>query len=586
MQVRFSLLLRAALTLAATAAFSGAWAGNVLIVNGASTATGPQIADTAAATANLQGQLIAAGHVATVSDGVPADISAYDEVWDIGFFPVLDGPTQAKYLSHLKLGKRLFVLGENAFPGFMPRNNSILALLSAAGAGTLAFQVPSGDDVPNEGGASDSSQIVQSPFTGPNVIPNGRVIYAAPGGVTTEGNGKFVSRTSDGTNGAGVIYGGLVAIFDINFLQNDLFKTTTQPFLQNLIAPGSTVASIVNGLGRPFGMAVSNGSAYVADTAAHTVWKVNLATGDKTAVAGTGEQGFNGDGIDALQAQLDNPSGVAVDASGALYIADTGNHVIRKVATPGVTGALITTVAGVPTSYAVGESTDPACATTQTAACAPATGLRLFGPRAVAVDGEGNLYIADRMNQQIKKLYTSGPLSGYIFVVAGVAGLPGANDGPAAGPAFCPPATEFCGVAARLNSPVGVAVAANGNVYVADEGNNKVRVITPGNADVASSVSTLATGETPLLRPTGVAVRSNGDVLIANYGKHVILARSCPDNCTTTTIAGTGTPGSGGATGGPATAMQLNSPIAVTVSGGRLYIADLLNGRIVAVNLP
>jgi sugar lactone lactonase YvrE len=576
MQLRLAFLLRAALTLAATAAFSAAWAGNVLIVNGASAATGPQIADTAAATANLQAELISAGHVATVSDGVPDDISAYDQVWDIGFFPVLSATTQSKYLAHLKLGKRLFVLGENNSANFIPRNNSILAFMNAAGVGSLTFQAPSGDDVPNDGGGSDSVENVLPPFTGPNAIPNGQVIFAAPGGVTTAGKGQFITRRPDGTSGAGIIFGGLVVIFDINFLQNDpgLFNTSTQPFLRNLIGPNATVGSILNGLGRPFSVTVFNGSAYVADTAQHTVWKIDLATGNRTAVAGTGEQGFNGDGIDALQAQLDTPSGVAVDASGALYIADTGNHVVRKVSTPGVAGALIVTVAGIPTSYAVGESTAPSCAATPTAQCVAATGLRLYGPRALAVDNAGNVYIADRMNQQIKKLYTSGPLAGYIFAIAGVAGLPGSNDGPAFGP-----------TPARLNSPVGVAVDANGTVYVADEGNSRIRVVTQANVDTAGSVGTLSsTGS--LSRPTGVAVRSNGDVLIANYGMHTIVSRSCPDNCVNTTVAGTGTPGSGGAIGGPATAMQLNSPIGVSVSGNTLYIADLLNARVVTVNLP
>src|SRR5581483_6803600 len=108
----------------------------------------------------------------------------------------------------------------------------------------------------------------------------------------------------------------------------------------------ATASTIASGLGRPFGVAVYNGAAYVPDTATHSVWKVDFATGTKTLVAGNGEQGFNGDGIAATEAQLDTPSSVAIDATGALYIADTGNHVVRKVATPGLPGALITTVAG------------------------------------------------------------------------------------------------------------------------------------------------------------------------------------------------------------------------------------------------
>jgi sugar lactone lactonase YvrE len=588
MQLQRSFLLRAALSLAAAMAFSVAWAGNVLIVNGSSVSdlNATYKGHNQAATANLQSLLISAGNTVTVSDPVPAELSRYDEIWDIAFVVAIDAATQSKYLAHLNAGKRLFVIGENESADFMPRNNSMLALYRAAGGGQLKFQAPTGDDVPGAGGGSDITETVRPPFTGRNAIPNGTVTYAAPGGVTTSGNGQFVTRRADQTTGAGIMFGGLIMIFDVDVLENAFFPEGSQPFTQNLISPaGPTVGNVLNDQGRPFNVAIYNGFAYVADTSAHTVWKVDLATGQRTAVAGTGEQGFNGDGIDALQAQLDNPSGVALDASGVLYIADTGNHVIRKVATPGAPGALITTVAGVPTSYAVGESTDPTCVTTQSGAqCTAATGLRLFGPRAVAVDGSGNVYIADRMNQQIKKLYTSGVLNGFIFVVAGVAGLPGSNDGPVAPPS-CAPGTEFCGVAARLNSPVGVAVAANGTVYVADEGNNRVRVVTPGNSDVPASVSTLSAGS--LVRPTGVAVRGNGDVLIANYGRHTIVARSCAGAaCVTTTVAGTGTAGSAGANGGPATSMQLNSPIGVALNGNTVYIADLLNARIVTVNLP
>jgi sugar lactone lactonase YvrE len=565
MQLSRSFLVRAALTLAAATAFSAAWAANVLIVNGASTA-GDLITDTNDATTNLQGQLTSAGHTVTVSDGVPAIISTYDEIWDIGFIPTLTATTQSQYLGHLKLGKRLRLMGENNSSLFTARNNSILAFMNAAGVGALTFRAPSGDDVPNQGGGSDSIENVLPGFTSPNFIPNNQVIFAAPGGVTTAGSGVFLTRRPDGTSGTGIIYGKLVVMFDTNFLQNDttIFSNTSQPFLNNLIAPAPTAAKTLNGLGRPFSVAIFSGSAYVADTAAHTVWKVDLATGQKTAVAGTGEQGFNGDGIDALQAQLDTPSGVAVDSSGVLYIADTGNHVVRKVGTPGVPGALMTTVAGVPTAYAVGESTDRQCATTPGPTCTAATALRLFGPRAVAVDADDNVYIADRMNQQIKKLDVS---TGYIFVVAGVAGLPGSNDGPAFGP-----------TPARLNSPVGVAVGGDGSVYIADEGNNKIRVVS------AANVFTLFTGAS-LVRPTGVALRGNGELLIANYGQHVILDRPFCSECSTMTVAGTGTPGSGGVVGGPATAMQLNSPIAVAVDGDTLYVADLLNGRIVAVNL-
>jgi len=365
---------------------------------------------------------------------------------------------------------------------------------------------------------------------------------------------------------------------------NFVFEQVTE--VPGVLAP-ATIATVATGLGRPFGVAIHGTFAYVPDPQSHSVWQVDLTNGTKKTVAGTGEQGYNGDGIDATVAQLDNPSGVAVDAAGALYIADTGNHAIRKVATPGVDGALITTVAGIPTNYAVGEGIPAGCAssppTVPVDQCVPATGLRLFGPRGLALDSAGNLYIADRMNQQIKKLYTSGPLSGLMFVVAGIAGVPGSIDGPISGPLTCGPDT--CALGARFNSPVGLAVDGSGNVYVAEEGGNKIRYI-PANPDGPPNVTTLSGTTGALLRPTGVAVdTTNFNVYIANYGNNVISLRSCVAACTTVTVAGTGTAGSGGTSGGPATAMQLNSPIGVALDGFLLYIADLLNGRLLVVNL-
>jgi sugar lactone lactonase YvrE len=348
------------------------------------------------------------------------------------------------------------------------------------------------------------------------------------------------------------------------------------------IAASQAIATVATGLGRPFGVAIHGNAAYVPDALTHKVWKVDLtpgtAYGMKTAVAGTGGQGYNGDGITPTLAQLDNPSGVAVDASGALYIADTGNHVVRKIAAPGVPGAIITTVAGIPTSYAVGESTLAGCGTPGfVGQCVPATGLRLFGPRAVAVDSAGNLYIADRMNQQIKKLYTSGLLSGLIFVVAGVAGVPGSNNGGTANCTDCSPA--------KFNSPVGVAVDAAFNVYVADEGNNAIRMISNGFVSTPTA-NILFSRAAAVVRPTGVVAlgvpNSQGrpSLYIADYGHNRIQRYSCSvDGCGLQSVAGNGVPGFSG-DGGAATSANLNSPIGVALDGQMLYIADLLNGRI------
>jgi sugar lactone lactonase YvrE len=310
----------------------------------------------------------------------------------------------------------------------------------------------------------------------------------------------------------------------------------------------------------PMGVVARNGNVYVADTVSHAVYRIDSATQQKVLVAGlqldpqdAPDVRYNGDGIDSRQALLNNPTGLALDDAGNLYIADTGNHAIRRVAADasGVIpeGAIITTVAGVPTQFGVD---DP---------------LLLFGPRGITVDEEGNLFIADTMNQQIRKRAADGTLS----VVAGVAGLPGGNNGPVA---CTPPCVTPPG---RFNKPVGVAVDSSGRVFVADEGNNRIRMVS-----LDGFVGSTTTAN-PLRRPTAIVLSPGGasTLLAADYGNHVIRQVAPCDDCSSPTpdvVAGTGEAGSSGA--------SLNSPIGISVDGFSLYIADLQNKRIGKVSLP
>ena len=186
----------------------------------------------------------------------------------------------------------------------------------------------------------------------------------------------------------------------------------------------------------------ASGNLYIADTGNNRIRKVS-ATGIITTVAGNGSAGYSGDGGPATSAQLDGPEGVAVDGSGNLYIADTCNNRIRKVSATGI----ITTVAG---NGSAGYSGDGG----------PATSAQLSLPAGVAVDGSGNLYIADSGNNRIRKVSATG----IITTVAGN-GSPGySGDG---GPA----------TSAQLNQPAGVAVDASGNLYIADSSNNRIRKV-------------------------------------------------------------------------------------------------------------
>jgi subtilase family serine protease len=198
----------------------------------------------------------------------------------------------------------------------------------------------------------------------------------------------------------------------------------------------------------PSGVAVDSvGNLFIADDANQRVRRVDAATGVITTVAGNGTQGFSGDGGPATGASLSSPENVAVDSEGNLFIADLANHRVRRV--DAVTG-VITTVAGNGTAGFSGDG-------------GPATSASLASPSGVAVDSNGDLFIADRSNQRVRKVDAS---SGVITTVAGSNALPGfSGDGGLA-------------TNARLADPFDVAVNSAGNVFIADFSNDRVRLVT------------------------------------------------------------------------------------------------------------
>jgi trimeric autotransporter adhesin len=197
----------------------------------------------------------------------------------------------------------------------------------------------------------------------------------------------------------------------------------------------------------PMGLAVASPVVdYVADTFDDVVLKVDLSGGRPvvTPVAGqSGRAGFAGDGGPATAAKLDHPGGVAVDTAGDVFIADTYNDRIREVR-----GGIITTIAGTGVSGATGDG-------------GPATRARLFFPFGVAVDGRGDVFIADTFSQRIREVNGAGTIS----TLAGN-GTAGFLDGPAA--------------AAQFDRPWGIGVDAAGTAYVADELNHRIRYIAGG----------------------------------------------------------------------------------------------------------
>jgi uncharacterized protein (TIGR03437 family) len=254
-----------------------------------------------------------------------------------------------------------------------------------------------------------------------------------------------------------------------------------------------------------------------------------------TTIAGSpNNPGFAGDSGSAVGSQLNFPFGLAVDKSGTLYIADGLNNRVRKVS-----GGVITTVAGNGTAGFTGDN-------------ASATSAELNNPTGVAVDSSGNLYIADSGNNVVRKV-----ANGTITTFAGnnSAGAGYSGDGAAA-------------TGAQLNNPVGVAVDASGNVYIADAGNNVVRQVGGGN------IITPAVGFT---HPDGVAIDSSGNLYVADTVARRIVKFS---GGVYTTVAGNGKPAFGG-DDGPGAQASLNAPMGLAVdASGNVYIADTLNGRI------
>lgn len=288
----------------------------------------------------------------------------------------------------------------------------------------------------------------------------------------------------------------------------------------------------------PRGVAADRaGHVYVADTLNNTVRKI-APSGEVETLAGTPGQGGRADGTGAV-ARFNEPFGVAVDDAGNVYVADASNNAIRKISAAGV----VTTLAG----GGLAGSTD-----------GTGSAARLDEPRGIAIDTTGTLYVADYDNHLIRKITAAG----VVTTLAGQADAPGNADG--------------TGTAASFRGPHGIAVDATGVVYVADTGNRAIRRIT-----TAGTVTTLTLAGQNLIEPRGIAVDSAGQIIVADYGSHTL--RSISSSGVISTLAGTsGTPGTTDATGAAA---RFHYPSGVAIaSTGVMYIADTDNDTIRAVS--
>jgi uncharacterized protein (TIGR03437 family) len=289
------------------------------------------------------------------------------------------------------------------------------------------------------------------------------------------------------------------------------------------------------------------GNLFIADTF-NAVRKVSTS-GIISTIAGSYQAaGFSGDGGPAAQAALWSPTGVAVDGAGNLYIADLGNNRIRKVSP----GGTITTVAG-GGSPASGDGDGGA-----------ATSAKLSAPGGVAIDSLGNIFISEGGlgGSRIRKVSAGGTIS----TIAGNGSLSFSGDG---GPA----------TSAALNTPLGIALDGLGNLYVADGGNSRIRrvsasgIITTvaGNGTLSFSGDGGPATSAGLNVPTWVAVDSAGNLYITDAGNERV--RMVNASGIITTIAGNGILGTTG-DGGPANSAELNVPFGIAHgSGGSVYVS-------------
>jgi hypothetical protein len=391
-------------------------------------------------------------------------------------------------------------------------------------------------------------------------LSNNTIRKVTPAGVVTTLAGLAGSSGSaDGTGNAarfkrplGVAVDSAGNIYVADGDNNTIRKVTPEGVVTTLAGlAGYSYTGSTDGTGSaarfnfPCGIAVdSTGNIYVADTRDFTIRKVT-PVGVVTTIAGQAGGTGSVDGVGS-SARFYDPSDVAVDNAGNVYVADANNYTIRKVTPAGV----VTTIAGTAASYGSANGTGSTA--------------RFNEPYGVAVDGAGNVYVADLYNNTIRKVTSAG----VVTTMAGLAGVSGTNDG--------------TGSTARFNYPSGVALDSAGNIYVADAQNNTIRKVTParvvttlaglvgshGNVDGVGNAAQFQ-------NPMGVTVDSAGNVYVGGGAGGTI--RKVTSVGVVTTLAG-GYPGNSDGTGSNA---LFFFPYGVAVdSAGNVYVADSQNHTI------
>ncbi len=273
-----------------------------------------------------------------------------------------------------------------------------------------------------------------------------------------------------------------------------------------------------------------------------------------------GKAGFSGDGGPATKAQFWYPLGIAVDASGNVYIADTYENRVRKIT---ISTDTIRTICGTGNGIFSGDG-------------GPASSANLFQPHYLSFDASGNLYIADMGNNRIRELLAS---NNTITTLAGD-GMPGYNG------------NNISATTSQLSNPTYTASDDSGNIYIADNGNNMIREINyrtgnilkiAGNGIGGFSGDEGPAGKAQLSGPNGIAINDTGNIFVADEYNNRIREINASTN-TIATMAGIGNAGYSG-DGGLAKSAEFYNPVDIAFdTSGDMFIADMINNRIREIN--
>jgi uncharacterized protein (TIGR03437 family) len=341
-----------------------------------------------------------------------------------------------------------------------------------------------------------------------------------------------------------------VRFWGIGLVWAGIALPATPPVYQLTTVAGSDLVgdggpAVAAQVAQPEGIVVDPaGNLYIADAANHRVRMVTPA-GIISTVAGNGHPGFSGDNGPASAAQLNQPYDLALDAAGNLYIADYGNQRVRAIGTNGN----ITTVAGDGASGGIGDG-------------GPATGAMLLGPRNVATDAAGNLYISEFDGHRVRQVTPGGTIG--TVAGTGIAGF-GGDGGPA--------------TAAQLAFPAGLALDGAGNLYIVDTGNVRIRKVTAGAGTIGTVLTQQSFGM-PNIQLAGLAASKAGALYIPESGNSFVWQLT-PAGALTR-IAGAAGSGAYTGDGQPALQTALAAPVEVALdAAGDLYTSEARRVRCV-----